>query len=126
MLSPATRARVVIVEDDAPLLEALAFALRAARYEVKAYRTALRALADRSPCDCLIVDLRLPDLDGLTLIDQLRGSGVQAPAILITTNPDERSRKRSSDAGVPIVEKPLIGGNLGREIEVALAGRTGL
>ncbi|HWF77645.1 MAG TPA: response regulator [Caulobacteraceae bacterium] len=117
---PATRASVLIVEDDASLLGALVFALRADHYEVHGHRTANRALADLRSCDCLVIDLKLPDMDGLTLIDQLRELGVQAPAILITTNPDERSRRRAARAGVTIVEKPLMGGTLGAHVATAI------
>jgi FixJ family two-component response regulator len=116
----SSAARVVIVEDDASLLGALAFAMRADRYEVSAYRTANRALAAHQACDCLVVDLRLPDMDGLTLIDELRARGIHAPAILITTSPDERSRRRASRADVAIVEKPLLDGRLGRQIATAI------
>jgi two-component system, LuxR family, response regulator FixJ len=119
-----TRASVVIVEDDASLLGALTFALRADRYEVKGYRNARLALAEGRPCDCLVIDQKLPDLDGLTLIDRLRDLGVAAPALLITTSPDERCRTRAAAAQVTIVEKPLLGGKLAAHIETAIARST--
>jgi len=122
MARPDIRARIVIVEDDASLLGALVFALRADRYEVSGYRTASRALADRRACDCLVVDLKLPDMDGLTLIGRLRELGVDAPAILITTSPDESARRRADKAEVTIVEKPLVDGRLARQIATAIGG----
>lgn len=120
MSASAAPASVLIVEDDASLLNALVFALRADGYEVSGYRTADRALADRRPRDCLVVDLKLPDMDGLSLIDGLRELGVTAPAILITTSPDERCRRRASDAHVSIVEKPLLDAQLNRHIAAAI------
>ncbi len=72
------------------------------------------------PADCLVVDLKLPDLDGLALIARLRDVGVTTPAILITTTPDERCRKTAAAAGVAIVEKPLLDGTLRRAIETAV------
>jgi two-component system response regulator FixJ len=119
---PTPRQKVVIVEDDASLLEALAFSMRVARYEVTACRTGARALAECGDCDCLVIDLKLPDIDGLTLIDQLRARGIRAPAILITTNPDSHCRSRAALADVTIVEKPLLDGRLGRHIAAAVAG----
>ncbi len=119
-----TRASVVIVEDDASLLGALTFALRADRYDVKGYRNARLALAEGRPCDCLVIDQKLPDLDGLTLIDRLRDLGVTAPALLITTNPDEWCRRRAAAAQVKIVEKPLLDGKLGEHIAAAIAHPT--
>ena len=112
--------RIIVVEDDPSLLGALAFAFEADGYEVATYTAAAGLLAEPPLADCLVVDLRLPDLDGLRLIARLRGLGVTAPAILITTRPDERSRKAAAEAGVPIVEKPLLDGELRRAIEAAI------
>ena len=120
MLTSAPRASVIVVEDDASLLGALTFALRADRYDVRGYRTARLALAGGGLCDCLVIDLKLPDMDGLTLIDRLRELGVAAPALLITTSPDERCRARAAAARVTIVEKPLLDGKLGEQIETAI------
>jgi FixJ family two-component response regulator len=111
---------VAVVEDDASLLGALTFALRADRYDVAPYGTAARALADVRQCSCIVADLRLPDIDGLTLIAQLRARGVQAPAILITSNPDARCRRRAAAAQVTIVEKPLLGSELNTLIASAI------
>ena len=115
---------VAVVEDDPSLLGALTFALRTERYDVAAYGTAARALADLRPCSCIVTDLRLPDIDGLTLIAQLRSRGVDAPAILITSNPDAQCRRRAAEAKVTIVEKPLLGSELNRLIASAI-GRAG-
>ena len=120
MLPSPTRATVIVVEDDAALLGALTFALRTDRYEVRAYRTARSALAGGEPCDCLVVDLKLPDIDGLTLIERLRERGVTAPALLITTSPDGRCRRRAAAARVKIVEKPLLGPELREHIATAI------
>ena len=124
MAAPATRAHIVVVEDDASLLEALAFALRAAGYEVSAYRTATRALDDHRLCDCLIVDLKLPDVDGLTLVDRLRELGVAPPAILITTSPDAQCRRRAAKANVAIIEKPLLDRRLSIQVAAAVGRPT--
>jgi FixJ family two-component response regulator len=113
--------RISIVEDDASLRKALTFALETDRYAVASYRNGASALQDRRACDCVVVDLRLPDTDGLTLIDDLRRDGVDAPAILITTNPDDRCRRRAAAAGVAIVEKPLLGPELSQHIASAIA-----
>ncbi|HTX50318.1 MAG TPA: response regulator [Caulobacteraceae bacterium] len=117
----------MVVEDDASLLGALTFSLQVGGYAVAGHRTALGALQDERPCDCLVADLKLPDVDGLTLIDRMRARGVQAPAILITTRPDERCRSRAAQAHVLIVEKPLLDGELRQHIANVLErpGRQG-
>ncbi len=113
---------VTIVEDDVSLLGALAFALEAEGYAVRSFTTAEGLLRDTPHADCLVVDLKLPDMDGLTLIRRLRETDVMVPAILITTNPDERCRAAALAANVAIVEKPLISGELRRRIDEAIAG----
>ena len=114
------RPRIVIVEDDVSLLAALTFSLEADGYAVTPYSRAAPLLDHIPPADCLVIDLKLPDLDGLRLIARLRERGLTAPAILITTNPDDRRRRTAAEAGVEIVEKPLMDGDLRRRIEDAL------
>jgi FixJ family two-component response regulator len=116
------RPTVVIVEDDSPLSGALIFALEAEGFDVRTYAAATPLIERPVIADCLVVDLRLPDMDGLSLIAKLRERGIKAPAILITTNPDERCRGAANDAGVQIVEKPLIDGELRRRIAEAIDG----
>jgi DNA-binding response OmpR family regulator len=115
------RSRVTIVEDDASLLGALVFALEADGFAVASYAAGEALLRRPPPADCLVVDLNLPGMDGLALIRRLRAAGPQPAAILITSNPDERCRKAAADAGVCIVEKPLIGGELRQRIDEAIA-----
>jgi two-component system, LuxR family, response regulator FixJ len=112
---------IVIVEDDASLLGALVFALEADGFVVHAYGRAAPLLAVPVHADCMIIDLRLPDVDGLTLIKRLRDRGVRAAAILTTTNPDGRTRRWAADMGVEIVEKPLITGELRGRIDDLVA-----
>ena len=121
--APPHRPRVTIVEDDVSLLNALSFALEEEGFAVSPYDRG-RDLLDRPQAtDCLVVDLKLRDADGLTLITELRELGLSPPAILITSNPDDRCRRRAADAGVEIVEKPLIGAELGGRIADLIAGR---
>ena len=115
--------RVTIVEDDVSLLNALAFALEADGYAVSSFTAASPLLARPPRADCMVVDLRLPDMDGLALIAALRALGPQPRAILITTNPDARLRRAAALADVEIVEKPLLGGELRLRIAAAVQDR---
>lgn len=122
MVQPAPdRRHITVVEDDASLLGALAFALEAEGYAVAAYRAAEPLLEAPPAADCLVIDLRLPDMDGLALIERLRAAGARSPAILITTNPDQRCRDAAAAAQVEIVEKPLVTGELRWRIARAIA-----
>lgn len=113
---------VLVVEDDASLLNALSFELETDGFHVFAYGRPSALLAAPRGADCMIIDMRLPDLDGLSLIGRLRQAGVLAPAILITTDPDTRTRRQAREMGVDIVEKPLITSELRRRIDELTSG----
>jgi FixJ family two-component response regulator len=112
LMKALRRPSIVIVEDDSSLLGALVFALEADGFEVHAYDRSARLLSTPVHADCMVIDMRLPDVNGLTLISRLREKGIWSPAILVTTNPDRRTRQTADDMGVLIVEKPLITGEL--------------
>jgi two-component system response regulator FixJ len=108
---------VLVVDDDAALLGALEFALQAEGYRVCSCADAEAAmLAPANEVACLVIDYKLPDIDGMDLAQRLRNAGVTAPIILITSNPDARCRARAARGGAVIVEKPLLGDRLLREI----------
>jgi len=117
------RPSIVIVEDDASLLNALSFALEADGFDVDAFSSAEPLLFAPVEADCMVIDLQLPDVDGLALIDRLRARKIRSPAILITTNPTQRTRRAAAAASVPIVEKPLITGELRRQIDELVASK---
>ena len=112
---------VLIVDDDAALRASLEFSLRTEGYAVRSYANGEELMADAGLPDraCLVIDQRLPDTDGLTLIEAMRGKAVTLPAILITTHPSASLRRRAARAAVPIVEKPLITGTLFERIGAA-------
>lgn len=115
--------RVSIIEDDADLLDAIRFSLLAEGYTVRGYETARALLADPdlASTTCFVVDQKLPDSDGIDLIAELRRRGLASAAIMITTNPDAKSRAACRALGVPIVEKPLLGESLNACIRGILA-----
>jgi len=117
------RPRIAVVVDDGPLLNALAFSLEADGWETVAFRTPTELLTRSLPrLHCLLVDQMLPGMDGLVLIAHLRDLGVSAPAVIIAGKPDAAFRERAAQAGVRIVDKPLIGDELNRRIRAALNG----
>ena len=109
---------VLVVDDDDALRASLEFILGIEGYAVRTYAHGRALLDDRAlPTDgCLIVDQRLPDMEGLKLIDCLRKRHVRLPAILITSNPTSVLRLRAELAEVAIVEKPFVTGTLFQRI----------
>jgi two-component system, LuxR family, response regulator FixJ len=113
---------VLLVDDDPALRSSLEFILGIEGYIVRAYGRGRELLNDTNLPDegCMVIDQRLPDIEGLKLIDALRARSVNLPAILITTNPNKALRRRAEEARVAIVEKPLLTGTLFQKIGAAL------
>ena len=118
---------VIVLDDDLAVRNALKFSLEIEGFTVRSYATGAELLDAGSvaPCDCLVVDQHMPGMNGLDLIDLLRSRHFAAPAILITSDPSPFVQERASKASVPIVEKPLLGNALLRQIrDVAGDGRS--
>jgi DNA-binding response OmpR family regulator len=113
---------IAVVEDDKAVLASLQFALQADGYDVCGFERATEARDSDEilSADCLVLDYGMPDLSGVALLNALRGKGLRSPAIIIASNPTARCRQESRDAGVPLVEKPLMGAELGDRIRAAL------
>lgn len=114
--------RLVLVDDDPHVLNALRFAFETEGYDVRTYQSgeAVLAALPMEPASCLVIDERLPGLSGLETVGRLRAKGVAAPAILITSHPSHSIIKRAAAASVGIVEKPLIGDALACKVRAAL------
>ncbi|MCX7366038.1 MAG: response regulator [Alphaproteobacteria bacterium] len=114
---------VLIVDDDAAVRSSLKFALEVEGLKVRLYDGAAALLADGAlpRCGCLVVDYRMPVMDGLELIETLRARDVAIPAILITGRANKQLRTRAARSGVHLVlEKPLSDGALVDSIRSAL------
>lgn len=93
--------RILLIEDDVPIQEFLRPALEEAGYEVDLAgdgRTAA-AYGDGNTYDALIVDLGLPDADGLDVIEQLRRAGQQAPVLILSARRSIDDRVRGLEQG---------------------------
>ncbi|MEU7121767.1 response regulator [Streptomyces zaomyceticus] len=92
--------RVLVVEDDSQLARALVINLQARRYVVDAApdgATAL-SLAASEPPDVLIVDLGLPDMDGVDVIKALRRWS-RSPVLVLSARSGSEDKIRALDAG---------------------------
>ena len=91
--------RVLIVDDEPQLLRALRINLRARNYEVDTAPDGAAALAAaaRCPPDVVILDLGLPDLDGMEVIEGLRGWS-RAPIIVLSGRADPAGKVDALDA----------------------------
>ncbi len=118
----APKDTVVVIDDDPAVVGSLKFSLEIEGFAVEAFYSAEEFLA-RLPLPrsaCLVIDYKLPSMDGLTLVSVLRSRGDASPAILITTNPSAAVSQRARAQQMKIVEKPLLGNALGDAIRTAL------
>ncbi len=92
--------RVLIVEDEHGLRRALAINLRARGYEVQTAATGTEALATAAAAvpDAVILDLGLPDMDGVDVVEGLRGWS-DAPIIVLSARSGQDDKVVSLDAG---------------------------
>jgi two-component system KDP operon response regulator KdpE len=100
---------VLVVDDEPQILRALRINLRVRDYEVHVASTGAEALevAGRYPPDLVILDLGLPDLDGVEVIQGLRG-WTKAPIIVLSGRADSVDKVEALDAGADdYVTKPF-------------------
>lgn len=93
--------RLLLVEDDAPLAAALTQALREQGFAVNHVANgaqALRAAVDDPP-DLLVLDLGLPDMDGLDVLRRLRAQGSRQPVLLLTARDTLTDKVTGLDLG---------------------------
>ncbi len=101
--------RVLVVDDEPQIARALAINLRARKYEVDVAaggQAALALAAERQP-DVVILDLGLPDLDGMDVIRGLRGWS-EVPIIVLSARQDSSDKVEALDLGADdYVTKPF-------------------
>jgi two-component system KDP operon response regulator KdpE len=101
--------RILVVDDDRQLLRALRINLTARGYEVELAPDGGSALASasRQPPDLVIVDLGLPDMDGVEVVEGIRGWS-RVPVIVLSARHLEQAKVRALDAGADdYVTKPF-------------------
>jgi len=114
---------IAVVDDDPAVLKALSRLLRTRSFRARTYgsgREFLAALQTDIP-ECLIVDLQMPDMNGVELRQHLVSNGINIPTILITAHGD--AVLHPDDGGfVARLRKPLQEETLFEAINRAVAG----
>ncbi len=104
------RALVYLVDDDDAIRDSLAVLLETEGYQTQGFASGRAFLDGFDPrrAGCLLADLRLPDMSGLELQDQLAARGVRMPTVMITGHADVPVAVRAMKAGaLDFIEKPF-------------------
>ena len=118
---PATT--IFVVDDDDAMRRSLEFLVASAGYEVKAFESA-QAFLDhyRTPMfGCLLLDVRMPGMNGLELLDHMRDRSIRIPVIFVTAFGDIPMAVRAVKTGAfDFIEKPFDGAELLVRVRKAL------
>jgi two-component system response regulator FixJ len=101
---------VFVVDDDAAARESLVMLLNLAGFSVVSYDSAKRFLAEAQPSarDCLIADIRMPEMDGMELQQELIRRKSPLPVVIVTGHGDVPLAVQAMKAGaVDFLEKPF-------------------
>jgi FixJ family two-component response regulator len=116
MSSAPAKLVVYVVDDDPGVLGSLRFLLETDGFDVETFRNGqalLKAIALKR-ADCIVIDYKMPNIDGIDLASRLRGRHIGAPIILITGYPDDNIPAKAAVAGVcdvllkPHIEESLV------------------
>lgn len=101
MLRQGDGMRLLLIEDEKRLAEALAYILKKNRYAVDAASDGIEGqeLAETGIYDLIILDRMLPGKDGISILKDLRSKGLYTPVIFLTAKDTVEDRVRGLDAG---------------------------
>jgi len=123
-MTAAPSAKVVIVDDDEAVRDALSMMLRAAGLAVETVASAEAFLARKPPPPpaCVVLDVRMPGMSGLELHDRLVKRGFDLPIVFLTGHGDVPMAVRAVKRGAfDFIEKPLDDERLLAAVHAAIA-----
>ncbi len=114
---------VSIVDDDESLRRSLKNLLGSVGFRVETFASAEAFLQSihQEQTGCLVLDLRMPGMNGFDLLRHLSGTGSRIPTVILTAHGDDDARQRSLQAGaVAFLTKPFDGNALLDAVRTAL------
>jgi len=121
------RAKIFIVDDEEAVRDALVMLLETAGYEVSTFRSAKEFLTSYTPgnCECLILDVSMPEMDGPALQAELILRGAMLPIIFLSGYGTIPLTVRAMKAGAEnFLTKPVEGTSLLMQVSMALEKHT--
>ena len=117
-----TAATIFVIDDDEAVRDSIRTLLGAVGFTTVGFSDANDYLCDGAPrsCDCIVLDVEMPELSGIDLLDRMRGNGMETPVILMTGTPSEVARQAAERTGAMLLEKPFKGAQLLACVELAV------
>ncbi|OPH82014.1 response regulator transcription factor [Nitrobacter vulgaris] len=122
--STIVKHRICILDDDPAVLQSMRFLLQTHGFKVRSFGAAVTLLASIGPddVDCLVIDYKLPHMDGLDVAARLRQQNVAAPIVLITGYPPQHMAERAAAARIDyILFKPHLEDSLVMRVREAIS-----
>lgn len=123
MADPGAGRCVHIVDDDEAIRRSVAFMLKTSGYRVNSWPSGAAFLKDVKQVEpgCILLDVRMPEMDGLEVQAELAQRGIALPVVIVTGHGDIAIAVRAMKAGaVDFIEKPFHKDALLAAIELAL------
>lgn len=101
---------VHVVDDDEAIRRSVSFALKTSGFQVRIYENGTEMLKSAPGLEkgCILLDIRMPGMDGLEVQEALKGKGVTLPVIIMTGHGDVTLAVRAMKAGaIDFIEKPF-------------------
>lgn len=125
MTDPATtKHKICVLDDDPAVRQSLRFLLETHGFKVRTFNAAVTLLTsiERDDVDCLVIDYRLPHMDGLDVAARLRQQQVAAPIVLMTGYPNQHMAEKAAAAGIDyILFKPDLENSLVMRVREAIS-----
>ncbi len=121
---PEASRTIHLVDDDEAIRRSTSLVLRTCGYLVKTYESGVRLLesADALAAGCILIDVRMPSIDGLEVQAALRERGIFLPVIVMTGHGDVNLAVKAMKAGaIDFLEKPFRKDDLLAAIEEGFA-----
>ena len=101
---------VHLVDDDEAIRRSVGFALKTSGFQVRSYENGVEILKSAPDLErgCILLDIRMPGMDGLEVQEALKAKGVTLPVIIMTGHGDVNLAVRAMKAGaLDFIEKPF-------------------
>lgn len=122
-----SKGEIVVIDDDVAVLESIGFLLNAAGFSTQTFAspTVFLAAINTLACDCIVTDVRMPEMSGLALMTRLHEEGHRDwPVVVISGHADVAMAVAAMKAGASnFLEKPFPPAALIQAIEDAMAVR---